>query len=94
MRILTLRLHLESHFLPWHEACVFAVGVNFDGLKHPFYEGGNRGAMASTDSKHGSENAGPGQSEWSHRRSAAVLLAGGVVFWAIVLLVLVELGFF
>jgi len=44
-----------------------------------------------TDSKH-EEQDGSDQSEWSHRRSAALLIAGGVVFWAIVLLVLLQFG--
>ena len=40
--------------------------------------------MILTDSKH-EEQDGADQSEWSHRRSAALLIAGGFVFWAIVL---------
>jgi hypothetical protein len=48
--------------------------------------------MVSAHSKHGHEDVVLGRSEWSRRRSAAFLLAGGTVFWTIVLLVLVGLG--
>jgi hypothetical protein len=36
----------------------------------------------------------PGHGEWSRRRSAAFVVAGGIVFWAIVLLIFFSARFF
>jgi len=62
---------------------------------HPSsHEGGYREVMDLAHSKPGSDNVALGRSEWSHRRSAAFLLVGGTLFWAIILLVLAGFGFF
>jgi len=42
--------------------------------------------MSRVELRHQNEAIRPGQGEWSHRRSAAFVVAGGIVFWAIVLL--------
>lgn len=44
--------------------------------------------MVLVEPKSQDEGSHPGQRIWSHRRSATFVLAGGVLFWTIVLLFL------
>jgi hypothetical protein len=42
--------------------------------------------MSRVEIRQQNQTIRPDRGEWSHRRSAAFVVAGGIVFWAIVLL--------
>jgi len=57
-------------------------------LCRPMGTGGKVGRVPNSHSSRHAETGRPLDAVWSHRRAGAFILAGGAIFWVVVLFVL------